>query len=485
MANFKKSGIPIENLFRNAAETMSLLDHSTDGSDEERFSKFGKLVEEFSIAEKNLDAKRKNENALRQRYTLLQTTKTGVDFSRLVKEEDQRTLKEALEHPLGDTVISDATAKTLYDIITGAEQKLALFKAQTAEVLNYLKTATARYSAISHSGFDEADAFGSKIAKNECEDLLSRASVSPLDFSESHKKRTEELLTLAESRIEKAKDTHDWIGEITQKANDVSNDLTRAFLEVNDAIGKIKGDSTAFKVRIHGIETSLSTDWNTCWEDFNTAMMDLSANPFERQEKQCYVAENSVRRLEEIKDATFVQIKSLTESITQRVMTEAVSRILSEAHDEEKNNAAINFYGFHLGMMINDAAILARNYGLADDEWGCEVADSGKRVKAIKFTLLGIKRITRSGNTYGSILASVREKLKMPESDDSITQVRTISKQIARITEDDGLRIFHEQDGDPAKSMLGRGWEKAKDTINKSDELDLLGGLLLLNAFGL
>lgn len=488
----QKSGIPMGKLFANADEIVALLSDFPVGFEEDSLGRIEKIVDSFVAAEEGLKIRRTKGESLRTRYAALQLQedKPAIGLERIIDNDSLTLLTSIFEKYTDVSVASDEEAEQLEQMLGRAEEMLAQLKCRKAEVMDYLKMATSRHGAISRSGFNEAGAFGSEAAKTECDELLAHAANSPLDYSESDRKRTDDLLAFAELRIEVAKDTHSWIDEVSQRASDVSNNLSRAFSKAQDALGKIRGGATELNETIAGIKKSLSADsntrnWDTCWKDFNSSVAALSANPFDWQEELRNVAESSVGRMVEIEEEKLAQIKTCMEAIAKRLMTEAVNRIRSEAQKEANQNAAINFFGFHLGMTRSDATILAKHYGLANDEWECEAEDSGERVKSIKFTLLGIKRIAKSANTYKSILASVCEELKMQESDDLMTQVRTISKQIARITEDDGLRIFHEKDGDPTKTMVGKDWEKAKDTINKSDPLDILGGLLLLEAIGL
>ena len=80
--------------------------------------------------------------------------------------------------------------------------------------------------------------------------------------------------------------------------------------------------------------------------------------------------------------------------------------VLAKKSAEEDGN--INFCGFFVGMSRYDAADLAAYYKLAEDEFAVS-AEPAKAVSHLWFSLKGVRRITKGGNTLDELVQAVEK----------------------------------------------------------------------------
>lgn len=84
---------------------------------------------------------------------------------------------------------------------------------------------------------------------------------------------------------------------------------------------------------------------------------------------------------------------------------DVVDAIFAKAKESE-DDGCVNFCGFYLGMSQADAETLVSHYGLKDGEFLIE----GNPVYSVNFSLKGVRRITKGGNSYDELLGL--EKLR-------------------------------------------------------------------------
>ena len=115
----------------------------------------------------------------------------------------------------------------------------------------------------------------------------------------------------------------------------------------------------------------------------------------------------------------------------------------SEAEDE----GCINFCGFYLGMSEADARTLATHYGLKDGQWSFATTTYAAYVYKMTFTLHGIRKVTKGGNTFDELSSAVANRIgdmKAKRNDDYDFigyEYKNIDGQMAFISEKGGLII--------------------------------------------
>lgn len=96
-----------------------------------------------------------------------------------------------------------------------------------------------------------------------------------------------------------------------------------------------------------------------------------------------------------------------------------VNEILQLAKRSSEEDGNINFFGFFIGMSGVDAKVLKNHYELKDDECVIYEKDSKafRTVVYIKFSLKGIRRVTKGGHTFGALQAAVEQEIGHMEFD--------------------------------------------------------------------
>ena len=101
------------------------------------------------------------------------------------------------------------------------------------------------------------------------------------------------------------------------------------------------------------------------------------------------------------RDAAQPQVRTTAKPASQGVV--AVFDKAKAAADD----GSVDFFGFYPGMDRADLDALVAYYGLKEGEWAAE----GDPVHDIQFTLKGVRRVTRGGNTYDELEEAVANRV--------------------------------------------------------------------------
>ena len=121
------------------------------------------------------------------------------------------------------------------------------------------------------------------------------------------------------------------------------------------------------------------------------------------------------------------------------------------------DDGGINFCGFYLGMTEADAQLLASHYGLENGELTGGVAPFSKTVFSLKFSLKGVRRITKGGNSFDELAQAVANRIgtMKPGRNGSYGaagyEYKNIDGQTAFISEDGGLVL---EDGNLSRKLM-------------------------------
>ena len=118
-------------------------------------------------------------------------------------------------------------------------------------------------------------------------------------------------------------------------------------------------------------------------------------------------AQSTVRDLANIADAYTDRSREKRE---QAAAPEHVKEIFALAKKSAEEDFNVNFCGFFTGMSRHDANALAEYYKLKDGEYSID-ATPGKAVSKLWFSLKGVRRITRGGNTLDELAQAVANRV--------------------------------------------------------------------------
>ena len=94
----------------------------------------------------------------------------------------------------------------------------------------------------------------------------------------------------------------------------------------------------------------------------------------------------------------------------QETAPDRVKEILALAKQSAEDGLNVNFCGFFVGMSRHDAIALAEHYRLKDGEYSMDAAP-GKAVSRLWFSLRGVRRVTRGGNTLEEVAQAVANRV--------------------------------------------------------------------------
>ena len=95
------------------------------------------------------------------------------------------------------------------------------------------------------------------------------------------------------------------------------------------------------------------------------------------------------------------------EQATEQKHVEDILALAKKSAEEDNN---VNFYGFFPGMSRYDAQDLASYYKLKEGEYVVS-ARPGKAVSRLWFSLKGVRRITKGGNTIDELAQAVANRV--------------------------------------------------------------------------
>lgn len=118
-------------------------------------------------------------------------------------------------------------------------------------------------------------------------------------------------------------------------------------------------------------------------------------------------AQSLVREVANIADAYTDQSREKRE---QAAAPARIKEIFALAKKSAEDDFNINFSGFFAGMSRHDANALAEYYELKNGEYSID-ATPGKAVSKLWFSLTGVRRITRGGNTLDELAQAVANRV--------------------------------------------------------------------------
>lgn len=101
------------------------------------------------------------------------------------------------------------------------------------------------------------------------------------------------------------------------------------------------------------------------------------------------------------RDAAQPQVRT-----TAKPASQGVAAVFDKAK-AAADDGSVDFFGFYPGMDRADLDALVAYYGLKEGEWAAE----GDPVHDIQFTLKGVRRVTRGGNTYDELEEAVANRV--------------------------------------------------------------------------
>ena len=161
-------------------------------------------------------------------------------------------------------------------------------------------------------------------------------------------------------------------------------------------------------------------------------------------------------------------IDAIRDARDRNAAPENVKAIYEKASESE-DEGCINFCGFYLGMSEADARTLATHYGLKDGQWSISATQETKQVYKMTFTLHGIRRVTKGGNTFDELSQAVANRIgsmKAKHNDDYDLigyEYKNIDGQTAFISENKGLVLV---DGNLARKVA----VEEAEAIREADE---------------
>jgi len=118
--------------------------------------------------------------------------------------------------------------------------------------------------------------------------------------------------------------------------------------------------------------------------------------------KKCLIAALAVAAV----CGAFAQ-SSVRDSVDIAVSNNQIKKILALAKTSAEEDFNVDFCGFFAGMSRYDAMELAACYRLKDGEYSFETSGPGKAVFRLWFSLKGVRRITKGGNTIEELAQAV------------------------------------------------------------------------------
>ena len=118
-------------------------------------------------------------------------------------------------------------------------------------------------------------------------------------------------------------------------------------------------------------------------------------------------AQSAVRDLANVAEARADRFREKREQAAAPDHIKEIFALAKKSADEDFN---VNFSGFFVGMSRHDAISLVEYYKLKDGEYSCE-ALPGKAVSQLWFSLKGVRRITKGGNTLDELAQAVANRV--------------------------------------------------------------------------
>ncbi len=165
-------------------------------------------------------------------------------------------------------------------------------------------------------------------------------------------------------------------------------------------------------------------------------------------------------------------VDAFREMREQNAAPDNVKAIFARAKEAEKDGC-INLCGFYLGMSETDAQKLATYYGLKGNQWSFYATPETKKVYKMTFTLHGIRRVTKGGNSFDELAQAVANRIGTmnPKRNDDYDLVgyeyKNIDNQTAIMSERYGLVL---DDSELARKVQAERFEMEHKAAERAQE---------------
>lgn len=149
----------------------------------------------------------------------------------------------------------------------------------------------------------------------------------------------------------------------------------------------------------------------------------------------------------------------------QEMASAHIKEIFALAKTSAEEDFNVNFCGFFVGMSRHDAADLASYYHLKEGEYFV-FAEPGKAVSRLWFSLKGVRRITKGGNTLDELAQAVANQVGELKGDWKTKEYthKTIDGVFVKFG-GKGLSIHNDQAGSQAPRATVAAAQKDKDDV--------------------
>lgn len=144
-------------------------------------------------------------------------------------------------------------------------------------------------------------------------------------------------------------------------------------------------------------------------------------------------AQSAVRDFANAVDAT---IDAARENREQNAAAADIRAIFAKAKESE-DDGNVNFCGFYVGMSRADADALVAHYAIKDGE----ATIQGDPVYSIHFSLKGVRRVTKGGNTYEELCQAVANRVG------NLKRKWQDGKEWCELETIDGIRVYMDNAG--------------------------------------
>ena len=134
-------------------------------------------------------------------------------------------------------------------------------------------------------------------------------------------------------------------------------------------------------------------------------------------------------------DMADASLDALREGREQNAAPANVREIFAKAKTAADDDAKLNLCGFYTGMSAADAKTLVEHYGLKYGEWTI----AGDPVFKITFSLKGVRRITKGGNTFNELARAVANRVGSLSGYGSEYSLKTIDGIVVEMTDSNGF----------------------------------------------
>lgn len=168
------------------------------------------------------------------------------------------------------------------------------------------------------------------------------------------------------------------------------------------------------------------------------------------EEARLHAEAEAKRQAEEAEAARLQAEAEAKRRAAEAEAANALRNVLAKAK-RAKEEGLIIFCGFYSGMPKEDAILLRKHYGLQDDE--CRLSTIGGVVPVLTFSLGGIRRVTKGGNSFDELAQAVANRVGDMQRESGswnlsgihgsyeYYEYKTIDGHVARMSKEYGLEM--------------------------------------------